>query len=117
MPDYDSIFRDERVGPDPWAGDGELIDYLCNWLMTTCVLRGHKINRAVRITDPERWRKHALATLHAGRNDDSMVVRDRVLHIIEQTEPELAAKLPAPQETHDLPDVKIAESAEDYTPK
>ena len=97
--------------PEPWAKDSELVTYLVNWLGSTCLLPGHEIRPAQRITDPEAWRQQAMQVLHAGRSRDSMAVRDRVLKAIEQTEPELAEKLPAPQEHLDTPDVKIAESA------
>lgn len=109
MTAYESYFQDQN-GPEPWAEDGELIEYLVRWLETTCVLKGHQIRPAERIVDPERWRKVAAWRLAQGRNRDSITVRDRVLRVIAQTEPELAAELPTPQEQLPLPTCKIAES-------
>lgn len=109
MPDYSSHFYEER-GPEPWAEDGELIEYLVRWLETTCLLKGHELRPAVRIADPEKWRTVCAKALAAGRNRDTIAIRDDVLRAIEQVSPGLAEKLPEPQENLETPDVNIAES-------
>jgi len=91
-----------------WSEDARLIEYLINWLQTTCVLKGHQLRPAEVIQGPETWREAMIGLLRAGRSHASMAARDDVLRIISQTEPELAAKLPPAKETLDTPDVKIA---------
>lgn len=111
MPDFSSHFQSERTGPEPWEEDGELIEYLVRWLETTCLLKGHELRQGVRIGDPETWRKTCARSLAAGRNWDTLAIRDDVLRAIEQTAPSLAEKLPETQEHLDTPDVKISETA------
>lgn len=111
MPDLRSYFLDQR-GPEPWAEDADLVEYLVRWMDTTCLLKGHELRPAVRIMCPEKWRKAMIASLRQGRNYDSLAARDDVLRAIEQTEPELAERLPEPQESLDTPDVKISETAD-----
>jgi len=105
-----SYFHEQR-GPEPWEEDGRLIEYLVRWLDTTCLLKGHELRPAARITDPEKWRKVMIAELRGGRSHASLAARDHVLRAIEQTMPGLAERLPEPQEHLDTPDVKIADSA------
>jgi len=105
------LSREGEHGPEPWSEDARLIEYLINWLQTTCVLKGHQLRPAEVIQGPETWRKTTAAILRAGRSHASMAARDDVLRVISQTEPELAAKLPPAKETHDTPDIKAAENA------
>lgn len=107
---------DNRFTPDPWDADKELIEYLVNWLDTTCVMPGTEIRDAVQVRDPERWRKQARRALKAGRTRDSIAVRDHVLEAIRRTEPDLYDALMEtvgePTETLSTPDVHIAETAD-----
>lgn len=104
-----------RAGPEPWSEDQELVEYLVNWLDTTCLLPGIEIRPAVTVRDPDRWRKQARRALTAGRSRTSMAVRDHVLEAIRRTEPELHEGLMQtvgePQETLSTPDVDTDETA------
>jgi len=104
------LSREGEHGPETWSEDARLIEYLINWLETTCVLKGHQLRPAERVTGPETWRKTTAALLRAGRSHASMAARDDVLRVISQTEPELAAQLPPAKEHLDTPDVKTAEA-------
>ena len=107
--------QSKHVGPEPWTADKELVEYLVNWLDTTCLMTGTEIRQAVRVKNPERWRKYARRALTAGRSRTSMAVRDHVLEAIRRTEPGLYEGLMEtvgePTETISTPDVDIAETA------
>lgn len=108
--EHSSFFQDQQ-GPQPWQEDERLIRMLLKWLDTTCLLRGHELHPATRMTDPDAWRQMAARRLARGRSYDTLAIRDHVLRAIEQTEPELAGRLPEPQEHLPSPDAQIAESA------
>jgi len=110
MPHHQSFFLGQR-GPEPWSEDERLIRMLLRWLDTTCLLKGHELRPAARITDPEKWRKAMIAELRGGRSHASLAARDHVLRAIAQTESDLAAELPAAKEHLSTPNVKIAETA------
>lgn len=110
MADFKTPFQDAR-GPRPWQEDERLVRMLLRWLDTTCLLPGHELRPAERITGPDGWRQFMTMLLEAGRNHASLQARDDVLLAIEQTEPELAEQLPEVKERLPLPDVAIAETA------
>lgn len=107
MPDYRTPFQDAR-GPQPWQEDDRLVRMLLKWLDTTCLLPGHRLRPAERIRGPDQWRRAQMDLLRAGRNHASLAARDDVLLAIEQTEPEVAERLPEPKEHLPTPTVKIA---------
>ena len=110
MAERRSYFQDQ-AGPQPWGADDRLVRMLLKWLDTTCVLKGHRLRPAQRITGPERWRRFMITLLEEGRNHAGLRARDDVLRAIKQTEPGLAERLPEPAEHLSLPDVPIADPA------